>query len=111
MHRCADPLDDSYDYDDYDDWTAEAPPGTPAVWGGDLVRVVSPRLILHTHVVGHEVAGICSVGLVGTVTWVLDGRTYPKNVAVMFELSDGVEGASTAFEAHFFPGQLQKEQN
>ena len=79
--------------------------------GGDLVRVVSPRLILHTHVVGHEVAGICLVGLVGMVTWVLDGRTYPKNVAVMFELSDGVEGASTAFEAHFFPGQLQKEQN
>ena len=51
------------------------------------------------------------MGLVGTVTRVLDVRAYPKNVAVMFELLDSIEGASTAFEAHFFPGQLQKEQN
>ena len=98
------------DDDDDDDWTVEAPPGTPVVRAGERVRVVSPRPILHTHVEGHEIAGMCSVGLVGTVTRVLEGRAYPKNVAVRFELSDGVEGATTTFEAHFFPGQLRKEQ-
>jgi hypothetical protein len=53
---------------------------------------------------------MCSVGLVGTVTRVLEGRAYPKNVVVRFELLDGVKGATTTFEAHFFPGQLRNEQ-
>ena len=95
------------------------PPGTPPVRTGDVVRVVSPRPILHTHVDGHGGGGICSVGLVGTVTRVLEGRSYPKNVAVRFELPSentdvgaGGGGGPTppsSFEAHFFPGQLRKE--
>ena len=105
------------DDDDGDGGGAAAlPPGTPPVRTGDVVRVVSSRPILHTHVDGHEDAGICSVGLVGTVTRVLEGRAYPKNVAVRFELptiGGGVEEANppsvSSFEAHFFPGQLRKE--
>ena len=107
------------DDDDGDDGGAAAlPPGTPPVRTGDVVRVVSSRPILHTHVDGHEEAGICSVGLVGTVTRVLEGRAYPKNVAVRFELpSENDVGAvggggptpPSSFEAHFFPGQLRKE--
>ena len=30
----------------------------------------------------HGGVGVCSVGLAGTVTRVLEGRVYPKNVAV-----------------------------
>jgi predicted DCC family thiol-disulfide oxidoreductase YuxK len=104
----------SADDDDDDGAGAGAPPGTPPVRAGDRVRVVSSRPILHTHVAGHERAGLCSVGLVGTVTRVLEGRAYPKNVAVRFEFpeDEGVaEGANPphSFEAHFFPGQLRKE--
>ena len=34
---------------------------------------------MHTHVDGH--GGVCSVGRTGTVTRVLEGRAYLKNVA------------------------------
>ncbi|KAL3778380.1 hypothetical protein HJC23_003189 [Cyclotella cryptica] len=81
---------------------------------GDSVRVVSSKPILHTHVPGYEEHGLCSVGLVGTVTRVLNQRSYPKNVAVMFQLeeeSDSGDGnAATQFEAHFYPWQLRKEE-
>ena len=50
--------------------------------GGRPVRVVSPAPVLHTHVDGHGGAGVCSVGLAVTVMCVLEGRAYPKNVAV-----------------------------
>lgn len=74
---------------------------------GDVVRVISKGApIVHTHVRGYEDTGLCSVGLVGKVSRVLNPRAYPKNVAVKFSL-DGVEGGS--FEAHFYPGQLKKE--
>ena len=61
---------------------------------------------------------LCSVGLLGTVTRVLNGWLYPKNVVVRFGLEDVkevVEGGRMAtttpssFEAHFFPGQLRRE--
>ncbi len=55
---------------------------SPPVRAGDRVRVVLPALILHTHVDGHRGAGVCSVGLTGTLTRVLEGRAYPKNVEV-----------------------------
>jgi hypothetical protein len=70
------------------------------------MRVVSLRPILHSHVEGHEKAGMCSVGLVGKVTRVLEGRSYPKNMAVRFE---SMEGFPFSFEAHFLPSQLRKE--
>jgi hypothetical protein len=35
--------------------------------------------LVHTHVDGH--GGVCSVGRTGTVTRVLEGRAYLKNVA------------------------------
>ncbi|KAL3809069.1 hypothetical protein ACHAXA_011424 [Cyclostephanos tholiformis] len=106
------------DYDDDDDWV-EATPGAPPLRVGDRVRVISPRPILHSHVEGYEAGdGLCSVGLLGTVTRVLERRSYPKNVAVRFEL-EGVGGVveggggmttePTSFEAHFFPGQLRRE--
>lgn len=69
---------------------------------GDIVRVVSNKPIIHSHVPGHE-EGLCLVGLVGTATRVLNQRAFPKSVAVAFNL-DGAD-----FEAHFYPGQLQKE--
>lgn len=81
---------------------------------GDLVRVVSSKPILHTHVPGYENCGLCSVGLVGTVTRVLKQQSYPKNVVVKFQLEEdrhhgGGSGADTQFEAHFYPWQLRKE--
>ena len=90
----------------------------PSVYVGDVVRVVSSRPIIHDNIPGHD-AGVCSVGLVGTVTRVLDRRSYPNpmNVAVRFELEgvhvvnhhvDG-EGQLTSFEAKFSPRQLRKE--
>ncbi|KAL7476929.1 hypothetical protein ACHAW6_002759 [Cyclotella cf. meneghiniana] len=76
---------------------------------GDSVRVVSSKPILHTHVPGYEKHGLCSVGLVGTVTRVLKQQSYPKNVAVRFEFEeDSNGGGATQFEAHFYPGQLRK---
>jgi len=58
----------------------------PSVYVGDVLRVVSSRPIIHDNIPGHD-AGVCSVGLIGTVTRVLDRRSYPNpmNVAVMFE--------------------------
>jgi hypothetical protein len=77
---------------------------------GDSVRVVSSKPILHTHVPGYEEHGLCSVGMVGTVTRVLKQQSYPKNVAVRFQLEgDSNSGGATQFEAHFYPGQLRKE--
>ena len=74
---------------------------------GDVVRVISNGTpIVHTHIEGYEDTGLCSVGLVGKVSRVLNPRAYPKNVAVKFSL-DGAEGGS--FEAHFYPGQLKSE--
>ena len=96
----------------------------PNVKVGDTVRIVSSKAIVHTHVDGYEGNGLCSVGLVGTVSRVLEQRAYPKSVAVQFDNvdcgvggegdssddSDGGEGgASLSFEAHFYPGQLRKE--
>lgn len=90
----------------------------PSVYVGDVVRVVSSRPIIHDNIPGHD-AGVCSVGLVGTVTRVLDRRSYPNpmNVAVRFELEDvdvvnhhvEGEGQLTSFEAKFSPRQLRKE--
>lgn len=85
---------------------------------GDVVRVVSSRPIIHDDIPGHD-AGVCSVGLVGTVMRVLERRSYPhpKNVAVRFEL-EGVDminhhvegkGQVTSFEAKFSPRQLRKD--
>ena len=79
---------------------------------GDSVRVISSKPILHSHA-----GGVCSVGLMGTVTRVLERRAYPKNVVVNFEYEssssskdgDEEEKTTTSFEAHFFPGQLRKE--
>lgn len=93
--------------DDEDDGSIEnaIPPSV-----GDSVRVVSSKPILHTHVPGYEKHGLCSVGLVGTVTRVLKQQSHPKNVAVRFQLEqDGHVGGATQFEAHFYPGQLRKE--
>ncbi|KAL7541812.1 hypothetical protein ACHAWF_007024 [Thalassiosira exigua] len=91
--------------DDDEEDSEEAPPGSPSLKVGDRARVVSSRPILHTHVSGYEGgSGICSTGLVGTVSRVLERRAYPKNVAVTFDLEDGL-----SFEAHFFPGQLRRE--
>jgi predicted DCC family thiol-disulfide oxidoreductase YuxK len=87
----------------------EAPVGSSPLIEGNLVRVVSPIPILHSHVAGYEERKLCSVGMVGTVTRVLERRAYPRNVAVRFELESDDDGASTTFEAHFFPGQLQKK--
>ena len=92
----------------------------PNVKVGDTVRIVSSKAIVHTHVDGYESNGLCSVGLVGTVSRVLEQRAYPKSVAVQFDNvdcgegdnddSDGGEGgASVSFDAHFYPGQLRKE--
>jgi predicted DCC family thiol-disulfide oxidoreductase YuxK len=89
----------------------------PNVHVGDMVRIVSTKPIVHTHVEGYKMNGLCSVGLVGRVTRVLESRAYPKNVAVRFDNVDcggnGDEGgdvsSSLSFEAHFFPGQLRKE--
>ena len=104
---------------------------------GDTVRVLldsasstPPNPVVHTHIPGYN--GICTVGSVGTVTRVLDGRAYPKNVAVKFELDvigydDNLDcdtditttagedalvdakGSTCNFEAHFVPSQLRKE--
>ena len=98
------------DDDDDNDWETMGP-GIPPVRAGDRVRVVSLRHVLHAHVSGYDatggvVDGLCSVGLSGTMTRVLDGRSYSKNVAVRFESSDG---GIPSFEAHFFPGQLRRE--
>ena len=101
--------------DDDDDVDVEDPPaGTPPLKVGDSVRVISSKPILHSHM-----GGVCSVGLEGTVTRVLERRAYPKNVVVNFEYEssssseDGDEEektrSTTSFEAHFFPGQLRKE--
>ena len=83
----------------------------PSVYVGDVVRVVSSRPIIHDNIPGHD-AGVCLVGLIGTVTRVLDRRSYPNpmNVAVRFELHhvEG-EGQLTSFEAKFSPRQLRKE--
>ncbi len=49
---------------------------SPPVRAGDLVRVVLPALILHTHGDGHGGAGVCSVGIAGTVTRVLKMRRH-----------------------------------
>ena len=89
----------------------EAPVGAPQLVVGDRVRVISSKPILHTHVEGYEENGLCSVGLVGTVSRVLERQSYPKNVAVKFELEkDGnSDDGGITFESHFFPGQLQKE--
>ena len=70
---------------------------------GDVVRVVSDQPIVHTHVDGYQM-GLCSVGLVGKVTRVLNPKAYPKSVAVKFDLEGG-----DVFEAHFYPGQLRTE--
>lgn len=117
---------DDHCEDDTDDmalWDKLASPGLPSLRVGDVVRVVSPRPILHSNIPGLDggVDVVCSVGMTGTVTRVLDRRSYPhpKNVAVRFELArgDGVdhhvgreEGATTIFEAKFLPSQLRKEQ-
>lgn len=69
---------------------------------GDTVRVVSNKPIVHNHIEGYE-EGLCSVGLLGTVSRVLNQKAYPKSVAVAFTL----EGKK--FEAHFYPGQLKRE--
>ena len=95
----------------------------PNVKVGDTVRIVSSKAIVHTHVDGYEGNGLCSVGLVGKVSRVLEQRAYPKSVAVQFDNVDcgvgegdssddgngGEGGASLSFEAHFYPGQLRKE--
>jgi len=83
----------------------------PNVNVGDSVRVISSKPIVHTHVGGYETSGVCSVGLVGKVTRVLEQRAFPKNVAVKFDSVDCGEGvgSSLSFEAHFYPGQLCKE--
>ncbi len=97
----------------------------PNVKVGDTVRIVSSKAIVHTHVDGYESNGLCSVGLVGKVSRVLEQRAYPKSVVVQFDNVDcgvavgegdssddgnGGEGdASLSFEAHFYPGQLRKE--
>lgn len=94
----------------------------PNVKVGDTVRIVSSKAIVHTHVDGYEGNGLCSVGLVGTVSRVLEQRAYPKSVVVQFDNVDcgvgggegdsndgGEGGASLSFEAHFYPGQLRKE--
>jgi hypothetical protein len=70
---------------------------------GDVVRVVSSEPIVHSHVAGYD-EGLCSVGLVGRVTRVLNQRAFPKNVVVEFDLEGG-----TKFEAHFYPGQVRRE--
>lgn len=101
----------------------------PNVKVGDTVRIVSSKAIVHTHVGGYESNGLCSVGLVGKVSRVLEQRAYPKSVVVQFDNIDcgvgvgggeggdssddgndeGEGGASLSFEAHFYPGQLRKE--
>ena len=98
----------------------------PNVKVGDTVRIVSSKAIVHTHVDGYESNGLCSVGLVGKVSRVLEQRAYPKSVVVQFDNVDcgvgggeedsgsddgngGEGGASLSFEAHFYPGQLRKE--
>ena len=88
--------------DDDDDGDVETamPPSV-----GDTVRVISSKPIIHTHVAGYE-EGLCSVGLVGTVTRVLEQRAYPKSVAVKFKLEKDEGGE---IEAHFYPGQGRKE--
>eukprot|EP00579_Thalassiosira_antarctica_P013551 CAMPEP_0201937772 /NCGR_PEP_ID=MMETSP0903-20130614/40153_1 /ASSEMBLY_ACC=CAM_ASM_000552 /TAXON_ID=420261 /ORGANISM="Thalassiosira antarctica, Strain CCMP982" /LENGTH=374 /DNA_ID=CAMNT_0048478849 /DNA_START=19 /DNA_END=1143 /DNA_ORIENTATION=+ len=111
----ADPnaVQEEEDEEDDGEDVEEAPVGTPPLNISDSVRVISSKPIVHTHVAGYENSGgICSVGLVGTVTRVLEREAYPKNVVVKFELEgDTIEGEerATSFEAHFFPGQLRKE--
>ena len=97
--------------DDDDDVDMEdAPAGTPPLNVGDSVRVISSKPILHTHVSGYEAkGGVCSVGLTGKVTRVLDRKAYPKSVAVKFDLDINMSEPPASFEAHFFPGQLRKE--
>ncbi len=112
---------------------------TPLFHAGDMVRVLldssstPPLPIVHTHIPGYN--GICTVGSVGTVMRVSEGRgrAYEKNVTVKFELDvagydDNLDcdttnttttagkdatvekkGSTCTFEAHFFPSQLRKE--
>lgn len=97
--------------EDDDEDSEDAPPGSPLLYEGDTVRVVSSsNPILHTHVSGYEGdGGICSVGMVGTVMRVLKRQAYPKNVVVKFLMGGDGENAPTSFEGHFSPGQLKKE--
>lgn len=101
--------EDECEDDDVD--VEEAPVGSPFLRDGDSVRVISSKPILHTHVEGYDGEGICSVGLVGTVSRVLPRQAYPKHVTVRFELESGGDDdeRATSFEARFFPGQLRKE--
>jgi len=94
----------------------------PSVVVGDRVRVIGSQAVVHTHVDGYE-NGICTNGCVGTVVRVLEKSAYPKSVVVKFDLKgddidDYVDESNpnmlvlrdgTSFEAHFYPGQLQKE--
>ena len=94
----------------------------PNVVVGDKVRVVGSQPVVHTHVAGYE-NGICTNGCVGTVVRVLERSAYPKSVVVKFDLKgddidDRVDESNpnmlvlrdgTSFEAHLYPGQLQKE--
>lgn len=98
----------------------------PNVKIGDSVKVILSKgqqqpPIVHTHVEGGNDGGVCSVGLVGKVVRVLEQRAYPKNVVVKFDnvdcgggdADDDDESSSSStlsFEAHFFPGQLRKEE-
>lgn len=93
-----------------DDINWEDAPGDSLVVG-DTVRVIGSKPIVHTHVKGYESDGICSVGLVGTVTRILGRPAFPKNMVVKFDLSgDQIDGEEdVSFEAHFYPGQLKKE--
>ena len=105
----ADPNAKKKEEEPEEDIDFEQAPG-PNVVVGDTVRVIGSKPIVHTHVSGYESDGLCSVGLVGTVTRVLEQRAYPKSVAVKFDLKgDSIDGDDTSFEAHLFPGQLQKE--
>jgi predicted DCC family thiol-disulfide oxidoreductase YuxK len=94
----------------------------PNVVVGDRVRVIGSQAVVHTHVTGYE-NGICTNGCVGTVVRVLERSAYPKSVVVKFDLKgddidDRIDESNpnmlvlrdgTSFEAHFYPGQLQKE--
>jgi len=94
----------------------------PSVVVGDRVSVIGSQAVVHTHVTGYE-NGICTNGCVGTVVRVLEKSAYPKSVVVKFDLKgddidDYVDESNpkmlvlrdgTSFEAHFYPGQLQKE--
>jgi predicted DCC family thiol-disulfide oxidoreductase YuxK len=96
----ADEKEEEDDSDDDGDVETALPPNV-----GDTVRVISSKPIIHTHVAGYE-EGLCSVGLVGTVTRVLEQRAYPKSVAVKFQTEND---KGREFEAHFYPGQVRKE--